>query len=251
MTTGRQSKYERRVTLALKWHFLDNLGLEEIQQKFIEQGYGEFTIKTISQYVNSEPAEAVRERIREEHAETRLQVADRLEGAYQRARSAEAQATESQPVYAMAPRTDVLQTDHPITLSYSWEAVEPGDEDWPEWAVEGLDKPIRILGGETTQVRPGQTYPVTDVLDNPTYTKELVGIRREMPDLSQQAMLRSEQRSHLEAKGRAMGIYEETINLQGDLGMDAEVSLPEEIVEAVTMASHSRLESGEEEEHDD
>jgi len=39
--------YERRVTLALKWHHLDNLSPEEIQERFVEEDVGEYTLSTI------------------------------------------------------------------------------------------------------------------------------------------------------------------------------------------------------------
>ena len=82
------SKREQRVTLALKWHYLDHLNPDEIQERFEETGHGSFAKSTIRQYLNEEPADEVVEMIEQEHANTRLQIAEREERMFQRARRA-------------------------------------------------------------------------------------------------------------------------------------------------------------------
>ena len=243
--TNKSSKYERRVTLALKWYHLDHLTESEIQERFEQDGYGEFAISTIRGYLNSAPAEDVREQIQQEHAETRLQVADRLEQAYKRARAAEAQATEETEIIGMRPEMEQVdgRLEHPKTIPYGWELVEPDEPEWPEWAQPGLDKIIRFTEG-SREIEPGAEYPKRGPLGEPAYQPYVAGIRRNEPDLTQQSFLRQEQLKHLEAKGESMGIYESTINLQGDLGLEAEVEVPEELVASVISASRDSLSSG-------
>lgn len=248
---NQQSRYERRVTLALKWFYLDNLDEQEIQERFESEGYGSFTLRTIRGYLKSKPSEEVREAIEEEHANTRLQVADRQEKLYKRAREAEMEATKDEPVKGMVPQTDKVdgRLADPKRIPYGWEEVQPGEE-VPDSAPIGADPErdtiIRILDDEVTHVEPGRRYPIRNYLGEPEYTVQAVGVRRDIPDSKSRSFLRQEQQSHLEAKGQAMGIYEETINLQGDLGLEAEVEVPEELVQAVIGASHDRLKSGEE-----
>lgn len=244
-----QSRYERRVTLALKWFYLDNLDYEEIQEKFEEQGYGSFARETIRKYVNqAEAADEVMEQIRDEHANTRLQVADRQERLYQRAQEAEMQATDTEPIMGLVPQEDKVdgRLADPKRIPYSWRVVQPGEE-LPDSAPMGADPErdtiIEIIPDGVEHIQPGGTYPKRDWAGEPVYTTEPVGIRHDAPDLTQRSFLRQEQQKHLEAKGEAMGIYEETINISGDLGLDAEVSVPPELVEAVMGASHDRLKS--------
>lgn len=249
---ARQSKYERRVTLALKWYYLENLDLDEIRDKLLEAGFenphsddGRYSRETIQDYVNSKPGEEVREQIQQEHAHTRLQVADRQEQLYQRARQAETEATRDEPIVGMVPKTKKVdgRLKNPKRIPYDWEEVQPEDDDWPEWADPDLDTIIRFTEG-SRMIEPGARYPLKNYLGEPEYTKEVKGLRRGEPDTTQRSFLRQEQQSHLTAKGEAMGIYEETINLQGDLGIEAEVEVPSELVEAVIGASHNRLSTG-------
>lgn len=248
MGKGKQSKYERRVTLALKWFYLDNLTEKEVQERMEEEGYGSYTIETIRGYINSKPAEEVREKIREDHANTRLQVADRQEDLYQRARQAEMQATDDDKILGLVPEEEKVdgRLADAKRIPYSWEVVQPGEE-LPPSAPQGADPErdtiIRIIEDGVEHIKPGKTYPKRDWKGEPVYTTEVVGIRRDVPDRTQRSFLRQEQQSHLTAKGEAMGIYEETINVQGDLGIEAEVEVPEELVQAVVGASHDRLTS--------
>lgn len=59
MKSKQTADRERRVDLALKWHHLDNCNVEEIQERFIEHGYGEFARSTIYDYLKEAPAEEV------------------------------------------------------------------------------------------------------------------------------------------------------------------------------------------------
>lgn len=249
MPSVHKTQYERRVELALKWAYLDNLDYDEIQERFIEEGYGEFAISTIRKYVNqSEASEEVVEKIRESHANTRIQIAERQEELFKKARSSEMQATEDEPIKGLVPVEDKVdgRLNNPKSIPYNWEVVRPGDE-LPPSAPEGADPErdtiIRIDNSGSTTMKPGDTYPKRDWKGEPVYTTEIVGIRRESPDRTQRSFLRQEQQSHLQAKGEAMGIYEDTINLQGNIGLDAEVTIPEELIEAVVGASHNRLSS--------
>jgi len=47
---------QRRVTLALKWHHLDNLSVEEIQERFEQEGIGSYVQSTIRDYLNDDPS---------------------------------------------------------------------------------------------------------------------------------------------------------------------------------------------------
>lgn len=244
--TGRSSKYERRVQLALKWYHLDHLEVSEIQDRFEEEGYGSFTQRTIKGYINSKPSEEVLEQIRERHAATREQIAEREEQAWRRAREAEMESTRDEPLVGMVPEEEYVdgRRQSPKEIPYEWEVLEPGHPDWPDWGDPELDTIIRFTEGMTL-VEPGQPYPKRDWKGEPVYHKEVKGLQRDQPDRKSRSFLRREQTEHLEAKGEAMGIYEESIHVSGDLSIDSEITVPDEIVQAVIQASQSRLKDGE------
>ncbi|WP_135807348.1 hypothetical protein [Halorussus marinus] len=231
------STRERRVTLALKWHYLDNLSVEEIQDRFEDEGVGSYAKSTIRGYLNEEPKEEVIEQIEQKHADVRLQIAEREERLYQRARNAESQAVEDQPIVRVVPKTETVSNDRETPMSWpAWEIVEPGDDDWPEWATE-RDVIIRFVDNEQTRVLPGEEYPLRAIDGSPKYTKELAGLERDQPDLKGQAMARQEQSSHLEAKGEALGIYSTDINMQVDGDVDHSVELDAETAAAIREAT--------------
>ena len=211
------STRDRRVTLALKWHYLDNLDVGQIQDRFEEEGIGSYARSTVRGYLNEEPKDAVIEQIEAEHADVRLQIAEREERMYRRARNAEASATDDEPIRRTVPKTDTVPADRESPMSWpAWELVEPGDADRPEWAEE-RDIVIRFDEDQRRQVRPGERYPVRSIDGSPTYTTEMVGLERDVDDLKQQAMARQEQSSHLQAKGDVLGVYSDKIELEGDL----------------------------------
>ncbi|QHS17914.1 hypothetical protein GWK26_12570 [haloarchaeon 3A1-DGR] len=211
------STRERRVTLALKWHHLDNLSAGEVRDRFEREGIGDYALSTIRDYLNEQPKEEVLEAIEQEHADVRLQIAEREERMYRRAREAEAAATEDEPIRRTVPKTDTVPADRESPMPWpAWEIVEPDDPDRPEWAEE-RDIVIRFDEDHRTQVMPGEPYPVRSIDGSPTYTTEMVGLERDVDDLKQQAMARQEQSSHLQAKGDVLGVYSEKIELEGDL----------------------------------
>jgi NAD-dependent DNA ligase len=227
---------QRRVTLALKWHHLDNLSVEEIQERFEQEGIGSYVQSTIRDYLNDDPAEEVIEQIEQEHANVRLQIAEREERMFQRARDAEADATEDEPIVRVVPKTDTVDTDREGPMQWpAWEIVEPGDPDRPEWADE-RDVIIRFTN-ETRELYAGERYPLRELDGSPKYTKEFDGLRREQDDLKGQAMARSEQSKHLEAKGEALGVYSTDINMQVDGDVDHSVELDEETAAAIREAT--------------
>lgn len=257
MTTGRQSKYERRVTLALKWFHLDHLTIPEIQDKLLEEGYesphsddGRFSERTVKKWISSKESEEVLEQVRERHANAREQIAERHEELYERARSAEVQATEDEPIKGLVPVEDKVdgRLESPKRIPYSWEVVEPGEElpaSAPEGADPDRDTIIRIVPGEET-VQPGAKYPKRDWKGEPVYTVEAVGISRDQADLTQRSFLRQEQSSHLREKGEVLGVYDEEITLSGSLDINQEVTVPDTVIEAVIKASRDNLAGGEE-----
>ncbi|KDE59810.1 hypothetical protein EL22_16925 [Halostagnicola sp. A56] len=222
------STKQRRVTLALKWHYLDNLEVSDIKQRFEDEGIGSYAESTIRRYLNEDPADEVLEMIEEEHANARLQIAEREERMFQRARSAESQSLEDQPIVRVTPKTDTVSTDRETPMRWpAWEIVEPGDDDWPEWATE-RDIIIRFLENETTSIRPGGEYPLRAIDGSPRYTKELDGLERDQPDLQGQAMARQEQSQHLQAKGDVLGVYKDKVELSGEGGGAIEVTVNRE-----------------------
>ena len=258
MTTGRQSKYERRVTLALKWFHLDHLTISDIQDKLLEEGYesphsddGRFSERTIKKWINSQESEEVLEQVRQRHANAREQIAERHEDLYQRARSAENQATKDIPIKGLAPVEDKVdgRLESPKTIDYSWRVVQPGEE-LPASAPEGADPErdtiIEIDPTGSTVMEPGAKYPKMDWKGEPEYEVQTVGVRRDEADRTQRSFLRQEQSSHLREKGEVMGVYEEEIKLSGSLDISQEVTVPDSVIEAVIKASRSNL-AGEEE----
>ncbi|WP_434531032.1 hypothetical protein ACODNH_05315 [Haloarcula sp. NS06] len=233
------SNRDRRVTLALKWHHLDNLSVGEIRDRFEAEGIGSYTRSTIRDYLNDEPADAVIEQIEKEHANVRLQIAEREERMFQRAREAEAEATEDEPIVRVVPKTDRVSDDRESPMQWpAWEIVEPSDEDWPEWATE-RDVIIRFTD-DTTDVFPGEEYPLRAVDGSPKYTKEFDGLRRDQDDFKGQAMARNEQSKHLEAKGEALGVYKDRVEVEGSLETDSTVAVDDETKAALREALRAR-----------
>ena len=230
------STRERRVTLALKWHHLDNLDVEQVRDRFEEEGIGSYAKSTIRDYLNEEPKEAVIEQIEAEHANVRLQIAEREERMYKRARESEAKATDDEPIRRTVPKTDTVPADRESPMSWpAWELVEHGDPERPEWAEE-RDIVIRFDGEKRTQVRPGERYPIQAIDGSPTYTTEMVGLERDVDDLKQQAMARQEQSQHLQAKGDVLGVYSTDVNLNVDGEMETTLSLDETAAAAIREA---------------
>jgi hypothetical protein len=104
-----------------------------------------------------------------------------------------------------------------------------------EWADE-RDVIIRFTN-ETRELYAGERYPLRELDGSPKYTKEFDGLRREQDDLKGQAMARSEQSKHLEAKGEALGVYSTDINMQVDGDVDHSVELDEETAAAIREAT--------------
>lgn len=237
------STRDRRVTLALKWHYLDNLDPEEVRDRMEAEGYGDYTVSTIRDYLNEEPADEVIEQIEQEHANVRLQIAEREERAFQRAREDEAAATKDEPIVRVVPKTDRVATDRETPMQWpAWEIVEPGDDDWPEWATE-RDVIIRFRDHETA-VHPGEEYPLQAVDGSPKYTKEFDGLRRDQPDLDRQRAARGEQSQHLQAKGDVLGVYKDRVELEGSLETESTVGLDDETKEIAREVLRERYTEG-------
>lgn len=223
MTSAR----DRRVTLALKWHYLDDLDVEDIQQRFIDEGYGEYAKSTIRNYLNEEPKDAVLEQIEEEQATVRLQIADREEQLYQRAREAEFDATDDDSIRRVVPATATVSTERETSMQVpDWEILDPGHEDRPEWATD-RDVIICFTGGHR-RVMPGEPYPVQQVDGSPKYTTEFAGLERDVPDEQARSSLRREQSQHLQAKGDVVGVYKDRVELEGSLETETTVGVDEE-----------------------
>jgi len=222
---------EWRVTLATKWAYLDNLEASEIVEKFDRELGIELTRQTIYDYLAEKEAEEVEEQIAQAHANTRLQIADRQERLYQRAREAEANATEERPIQRVFPRVEQRRADRDPMEHPEWMFVGPDHDAWPEWATPGKDAPI-VFTDDTTTVRPGEKYPVEGLDGEPKYTTELVGVET-VPDEKARAFRRAEQADHLEAKGEALGIYEENINLQADVEQSMDDDQQAELLDAI------------------
>ena len=223
------SKREQRVTLALKWHYLDHLNPDEIQERFEETGHGSFAKSTIRQYLNEEPADEVVEMIEQEHANTRLQIAEREERMFQRARQAENESTTDEPIKRVVPQTKYCKQKRGVFEMPNWEIVDPGDDDWPEWAEE--DDVIIRFTDDSVMIEPGDEYPVRSFDGSPKYTTEFAGLERDVDGLQQQAMARQEQSEHLEAKGDALGVYKDRVELEGSLETESTLTVDEEMKE--------------------
>jgi hypothetical protein len=211
------------------------LDIDEIQERFEAEGIGSYARSTIRDYLNAKPKEEVIEAIEERHADVRLQIAEREEQLYQRAREAEARAVEDEPIIRVVPKTERVsgKRTRPKEVR-AWEVVDdPADR--PEWATE-RDVIIRFTD-DTTLVDPGEEYPVPAIDGSPRYTKEFDGLERDQPDAKARAMARSEQSKHLEAKGEALGVYSTDINMNVDGELDTTVSLDEETAAAIREAT--------------
>jgi hypothetical protein len=229
------STRDRRVTLALKWHYLDGLEPAEVRDRMEAEGYGDYTVSTIRDYLNEEPKEAVIEQIEQEHADVRLQIAEREERMYKRAREAELEATQDEPIKRVVPKTGQVSTERDRPMRWpEWELVDdPADR--PDWA-EPRDVIIRFCDPET-EVHPGEEYPLRAIDGSPTYTTEMIGLERDQPDHKQRAMARQEQSSHLQAKGDVLGVYSTDINLDVQGELNTTVSLDEETAAAIREAT--------------
>ena len=238
MTAGK-SKREQRVTLAVKWFHLDHLEVAEIRERFIQQGYGEFTKRTIRRYLDDSEAEAVREQIREKHADVRLQVAERDEQLYKRARRDEFRATEEGTLQGVRPEWDRNETKRSRWVR-AWQKIGPDHPDWPDWADPTLDTIIEFEPVDL-KIEPGEKYYVSDPAGNPIYHTESVGIERDQPDLDGRRSARYEQGKHLDAKAKILGAYDDslTISHEGEVSMDVE--LPEDVIDGVVASSRDRL----------
>ena len=238
MTAGK-SKREQRVTLAVKWFHLDHLEVEEIRERFIQQGYGEFTKRTIRRYLDDSEAEAVREQIREQHADVRLQVAERDEQLYKRARRSEFVATDDEEIVGLQPEWDVNDS---LTRTWvrGWQKIGPEHPEWPEWADPALDT-IIDFGAADVKIKPGEKYYLADPVGNPIYQKTSVGLRRDQPDLSERRSARYEQGKHLDAKAKILGAYDDSLTIQHEGEVSMDVELPEDVIGGVVASSRDRL----------
>lgn len=220
---------DQRVTLALKYKYLDGLTPAEIQERFEREGVGDYAISTIRDYTNEKPKEEVLEQISKEQANVREQIVDRQERLYQRAREAEFEATTDEPIQAVTPVTQTNDREAQIEVN-QWEFIGPGDDDWPEWADPEVDSPVRILAHKKA-IKPGERYVVSDMANNPVYKTRFAGMERDVPDLIGQRFAREEQREHLQVKGEALGVFNDAEDRQADAleeiadGMDFTLSI--------------------------
>lgn len=213
---------DQRVTLALKYHHLDGLTAAEIKERFEQEGVGEYARSTILDYLNDSPKEEVIEQIDKEQAHVREQIADRQERLFKRARDAEFDAFDRDEVVAMVPKFETNDTKEERMVP-AWESV-PEDEYPPE--ATRFDKRVRFTG-KSTFVDPGEAYPIKGPDGEPIYEPAVVAVRK-IEDSKERSFLRREQADHLEAKGEALGVYEENINLSGDLGIETTKTLGDE-----------------------
>jgi len=227
---------DRRVNLALKWHHLDNLDVGEIQDRFEREGIGSYAESTIRSYLNESPEkEEVLQAIEQEHANIRLQAAERYERLFQEAREDQELAVEDEPVLAMVPKMEVNQGDDELRVS-DWERLEAGDDGRPEWATE-RDVVIRFTN-DARHIQPGEKYPAgAERGQTPEYRKAVVGLKRDQPDRVGRSFARQEAAGHLHEKAEVLGAYEEDINLsvsgEVDHDHDHEHSLDEDTKEII------------------
>lgn len=228
---------DRRVTLALKWHYLDNLSPQEVRDRFEREGIADLTVSTIRDYLNEEPKEAVLEQIEQEHADTRLQAAERFERLYQTAtEDHEELAVEDEPIKRTVPQTAKVPGDRESPLWWDdWEVLDADDPERPGWAVN-RDIIIRFTDG-TRKLSPGEEYPVQSVDGTPKYTTEMVGLRRDVPDLMQRQGARQEMANHMRQKADVLGVYSTDINLDVDGELETSVSLDEDAAAAIRDAT--------------
>lgn len=204
---------DQRVTLALKYHYLDGLDAGQIRDRFEQEGVGDYARSTIRGYLNDSPKEAVLEQIENEQAHTREQIADRQERLYKRARQSEFEATEDEPITAVVPVTATNDNEAQIEV-HDWKFVDVEAPDRPDWAEEH-DTIVRIRTHKK-RIKPGERYVVSDMAGDPVYKTRMVGLKRDQPDLIGQRFARQEQREHLEAKGEVLGLYNDAEDRQAD-----------------------------------
>jgi len=229
------SSRDRRVQIALKWKYLDNLSVAEIRDRFEEEGIGSYTRSTIRDYLNEKPKEEVIEAIEKRHADIRLQAADRFERLYQEAREDLELAVEDEPVVAMVPKQDRHTGDGELRVS-DWERVPPGDDRRPEWASE-RDIIIEFTD-DVRYIEPGDEYPVGAERGRlPEYRKAMAGLQRDEPDPKKRAMARKEMAAHMHEKADVLGVYTTDINMNVDGELDTTVSLDEEAAATIREAT--------------
>lgn len=228
------STRDRRVTLALKWHHLDNLSVGEIQDRFEQRGIGSYARSTVRGYLNESPKEEILEAIEQEHADVRLQSAERYEQLYQRAREAELEATQDDPIIAMVPKMDtVRESEEPLRVA-DWELAPPGDDRRPAWADDR--DTVLVFVDETRHLQMGQEYPVGARRGGrparpgslPEFRKAVVGLERDVDDPKAEAMARQEQARYQREKGDVLGVYKDRVELSGTDGNPIEVTISRE-----------------------
>lgn len=226
----RSASREHRVTLALKWSLLDDLGVSEIREKFVENGYGEYAESTIRDYLADEEKDEVLEQITAKRAKVRARAIERHERKHKRARQAEEDSYERDEVVGMVPQTRVHTGDEPIQYP-AWEPLP--EAEYPPEATPH-DKRIRFTG-DTRTVEPGTEIPERHPDGAPKYEADVVAVRR-IEDSTERSFLRREQSHHLEQQGEAGNIYEDNVNLDIDGDLDATVELDEETAAAIREA---------------
>ena len=235
--------YERRAHIARKLHYLDGMTAEAIAEHFERENIADVKPNTIQKYFKQAPAEETIEKVRESHADDDLQIAERQEQLFQRAREAEMNADKEVPIQRVFPESENVPADRKNPMRWpEWEFIEPDDADWPEWATPDRDVLIRFTD-ETTSIFPGERYPVRGIDGEPKYTTEFVGLE-EVRNEKARAFRRQEQADHLEKKGEILGFHDDgalDVNVGGSIDLDHTV--PDEIVTAVVGASHNRLDS--------
>ncbi|AKU09903.1 hypothetical protein [Haloferax gibbonsii] len=227
------SPRERRVKLALKWHYLENLDVSEIRDRFEEQGIGDYTNSTIRDYLDEMPEEEILRQIEEKHTNIQLQSAERYERLYQAARrDLKELAVEDKPIRRVIPKMEYVDTDRETPMPYpAWEFVEPGDDDRPEWATK-RDVIVRFLNDEQTQVMPGNPFPVRSIDGSATYTTDVVGLRRDQPDLQKRQLVRREMADYQDQKNEVLGGPEE-LNITHDGEVSHDIGLDEATQEII------------------
>lgn len=213
------SRRERRVNLAVKYHYLDNLSAEEIRDRFEREGVADLTTSTIRDYLSEKPKEAVLDAIDAEHAHVREQAAERFERLYQDARADEALAVEDQSITALVPVMEANSRDTPVEVHH-WTELESDDDAWPEWARE-RDTIIEFDDDAWRTIQPGEEYPVGAQHGwTPQYREVVVGVRRDQPDRVGRSFARQEAASHLEQKAEVLNAYEENVTIEGEIEHD-------------------------------
>lgn len=227
------SNRDRRVNLALKWHYLDHLSPDEIRDRFEREGIADLTTSTIRNYLNEKPKEEVLEAIEQENANVRLQAAERFERLYQQAlEDHDEHAVEDEAVIAMVPKMEVNQRETQRQVT-DWDVIPAGDDRRPEWATE-RDIIIEFTD-EVRFVEPGEQYPVGAEADHrPEYRKAVVGLERDQPDRVARSYARQEAASHLREKADVLGAYDE-VHVSGELehNHDHEHGVDEETKEII------------------